>query len=94
MNFEELAIGGVTLIPLVIGLVQLLKKLNVTGNKLIAISVGISVLIGAAYQLMLLLPVTEPWVEAIIFIVAFALFGLSASGLYSVGSELSKRRMN
>jgi hypothetical protein len=89
MDFTQLAIGGVLLIPLIIGIVRVIKKAGVVGNALMYWAIGISMIIGLLYKLSIMFPVTQQWVELVIFVVAFGLVGLSATGLYDLSKDLA-----
>lgn len=73
-------------IVMVIGLVELAKKLGVDGNKSLTLSMVIGVAFGVAYQLAEMYPAVYPWFGMVVF---GLLTGLAASGLYDVGKRFS-----
>lgn len=86
--FEEYIVGGISIMAVIMGLVQLVKKLGVSGNILILVSVLIGFVIGAVYKLTGMYPQIAPWLELVIF----ALYmGLGATGLYSVGDRFVEK---
>lgn len=87
MDFASLAVGGVLLIPLIIGLVKVAKNLGMTGNKLTYLALGLGALFGLAFKLYQLFPATQVVIEVIIFVIGFALAGLAATGIYDLGKE-------
>lgn len=80
--FGELNVG--TLLVLILGLVEFVKKFGVTGNALTAASAAIGMLLCAVYQLGVMYPEWAPWVA---FVVYFLFGGLAASGLYDLGKR-------
>lgn len=85
LDFASLAIGGIALIPLVIGLVQVIRNLGVSGNPLTFYALGIGAIAGLLFKISQMFPIAQPWVELVIFTVGFALFALAATGLYDLG---------
>jgi len=84
-SFAELAIGSVLVIPMVMGLVQFLKKFgldgiwNMVASFIIAVALG-----GIAYGINeSLLPAA--WIPYIKWVVFALSVGLGSSGLYDVG---------
>lgn len=77
----DVFISGFSFVGVILAIVELLKKFGLTGNKLIAISATVGVMLGVGYKLSLMYAaVIGPWFEVAIFgIVA----GLVASGAYS-----------
>jgi len=89
-DFSSLAIGGVLLIPLVIGLVQLSKKLGVDGNWLIGEAFGLAALFGMlAYAINtgLMPAVAVPWIQMVFVGLGCGVVGLAASGLVDLGKQ-------
>ena len=85
MDFNQLAVGGTLLIPLVIGLVQVIKNLGVTGKALTYVALAIGALLGLFYKLYQMIPGAQPVIEVIVFVIGFALFALAATGIYDLG---------
>jgi len=89
MNYYDVAVLGVPLLFVVIGLVEYLKKFGVTGNWLLGSSMLIGVLLGGGYQLS---AVGFPVDFAGWFGVGFYGIGLGivASGVYDVAKNIAK----
>jgi hypothetical protein len=89
-DFGQLAIGGVLLVPLVVGLVQISRKLGVKDNWLILEAFGLADLFGMiAYGInegLIPAPVV-PWVTMVFVGLGCGVVGLSASGLVSLGKQ-------
>lgn len=66
-------------IGVILGLVEMVKRLGVSGNKLIFVSMVIGVVLSFVYYLQVLLPAISPWVQIGFLSVAY---GLAACGLY------------
>ena len=80
------SIGGFSTILIVAGIVELFKKLNVQGNILILVSIGIGALFGAAFRLYDMYPVIQPWLELVYYSLGF---GIGAAGLYDIAKRFS-----
>ena len=74
MDFE--LIGGIAAVPIIIGLVQLLKSIGFPAKYagVLAVGLGLAASLGYTYFQ------AEPWYEAAVMGLAV---GLSAAGLYS-----------
>lgn len=81
-------IDGISVILLIVGLVELVKKFGVEGNKLTAISVLIGVLVGVGFRLYTMIPAAAPWIEVAVTGLAF---GLAATGLYDLAKNAGTR---
>jgi hypothetical protein len=82
MDFSQYVIAGVPLILVVLGLVEFIKGLGVTGNNVKLVSLAIGLLLGVGYQLSVAMPVGfGGWFGVIVFGLAL---GLVASGIYDV----------
>lgn len=82
----EIAIGGVSLLVLVLGLVEFAKRLGVQGKASMVLAMVLGVVIGVVYKLMGIYPVIDPWVQVVVFGLAF---GLAATGIYDIGKNLT-----
>lgn len=80
--FGEFSPGLV--IVMVLGLVELCKKLGLEGNKLLLVAMGIGIGLGALGEVVVQFPEVLPWVKIVVYGV---LTGLTASGLYDVGKR-------
>lgn len=83
-------INGISIVLLIVGLVELVKKFGVEGNKLTAISVLIGVLVGVTYKLYTMIPAVAPWIEVAVIGLAF---GLAATGLYDLVAKNAGTRL-
>ena len=81
MEYSEAIVGGIPLIVVVIGLVEMLKKLGVHDNWLILASMLVGIVLGIGYKLSLA-PIAgfSGWFGAVIYGLGL---GLVASGLYA-----------
>ena len=79
--FTEAIVAGVPLLFVVIGLVQLSKKLGASGNALTLISMGIGLVLGVCYQLATVGFPTNfgGWFAVIVYGLGL---GIVASGVY------------
>ena len=80
MNME-MVIGGIAVIPLLIGLGEVLKKWGVEDRWVIASNMVVAVVIAEAAQVAKAYPNAEPYFIALIVGLGMA---LAANGLYSV----------
>ena len=89
-NFAQLAIGGVLLVPLVVGLVQISRKLGVKDNWLVLEAFGLASGFGmVAYGINegLIPAPAVPWITMVFVGLGCGVVGLSASGLVSLGKQ-------
>ena len=86
-DLSSLLVAGVPFLYIVFGLVEFVKKLGLSGKRLILVSMLIGVILGMAYQVSISgLPATfAAWFGVTCFGLAI---GLTASGIYDF---LSKR---
>ena len=82
-------IGGFSTILLVAGIVDLFKKLNVQGNVLILVSIGVGAVFGAGFKLYEMYPVIQPWLELVYYSLGF---GLGAAGLYDITKRFTSTK--
>jgi ABC-type uncharacterized transport system permease subunit len=80
MDFGNFIVNPVTLLALVFGLVEFVKSLGATGNKLRWISVGIGVFLAVIYQLRVVFPAAQTYIDIVFFGIAV---GLAACGIFS-----------
>lgn len=93
MNFQDAAIGGVSLFLLILGLVEAAKKFGIQdkGSTLLSIALGV-VLFGffQASQLGLIPADVLPWIEVLVYGLGG---GLAVTGLYDfVNARTLNRR--
>lgn len=87
MDFDQI-VNGIPLIFVVMGLVEFVKAFGVQGNALTAVSFGIGLALGLAYQISLGVPVGfAGWFGAVIFGLAL---GLVASKVYDAIRSAAK----
>lgn len=72
------------ILAMIIGLVELAKKLGLQGSACLIASMVLGILFGVAFQLGALYPAINIWIQIVVYGI---LFGLAASGLYDVGKR-------
>lgn len=88
MDFSQYLVAGVPLILVVLGLVEWVKSLGVTGNAAKVVSLAIGLLLGVGYQFSVTPPVGfSGWFTVIVFGLAL---GLVASGIYDAVKNATK----
>jgi uncharacterized membrane protein HdeD (DUF308 family) len=80
MNLENFIVNPVTLALIILGVVEMIKKFGVTGNKLLIISMLVGILFGVVYKMYELYTPVKVYIDVIFFGIAA---GLGASGIYS-----------
>lgn len=92
MNFEELVVNGIPLIPLIIGLVAFAKSMGLAGKGLRVLSACLGLALGIGYQLSLAFPVTyAEWFGLVVYGLGL---GVVASGLVDTARDLAARMAN
>lgn len=87
MDFTSAVVMGIPLVLVIIGLVEMVKKLGVAGNLLIVVSMAIGLVFGIAYQYSLApLFGFAAWFNAIVYGLSL---GLVASGIYSAAKTIT-----
>ena len=87
MNFDQL-VNGIPLALVVMGLVEWIKALGVSGRLLTILSLAIGLVLGIAYQLSIEMPVDfAGWFGAVVFGLAL---GLTASKVYDAIRSAAK----
>lgn len=85
----EIAVAGVPLVLVILGLVEWVKSMGVTGKPLTALSMTLGLVLGGGYQLTQGVPVNwNGWFTVIVFGLAY---GLVASGIYKVMKQTSTK---
>lgn len=88
MDFSQYVVAGVPLVLVVLGLVEWVKSLGLTGNSVKFVSMGIGLVLGIGYQLSVAVPVGfSGWFGASVFGLAL---GLLASGIYDAVKNATK----
>ncbi len=82
-------IAGFSTLLIVAGIVELFKKFNVSGNWLVVISMLVGTIFGVVYQLYILYPAAQAWIEVGYFGIGM---GLGASGLYSITKRMTSTK--
>lgn len=87
---SDLVVGGISVLPLIIGLVQYFKDMfNLEGKPAQVCAFVVTIVVVAAVQLMPIVPAPYgQYVELVLSIVAWS---LAAQGLYQVGSNFVNR---
>ncbi len=85
LNAPEIAIALVIIVPVILGIVEMLKRLGMNSKWAPLASVGIGVLLMLAGTTAEAYPGFAPWIIAII---VGLVLGLAASGLYSGQKKL------
>src|SRR4030042_5812483 len=80
MDLSNFLVNPVTLALIILGVVEMIKKFGVTGNKLLIISMIVGVSFGVVYKLYELYTPSQPYIDVVFFGIAA---GLGASGIYS-----------
>jgi Na+/H+-dicarboxylate symporter len=80
MDLSNFIVNPVTLCLIILGVVEMIKKLGITGNKLLLISMAVGFGLALIYQVGELCAPSHPYIEVLFFGIAA---GLGASGIYS-----------
>ncbi len=80
MDLSNFLVNPVTLALIVLGIVEFIKKFNVTGNKLMLVSMGVGIFFGLLYKTRDMYVPAQPYIDVAFFGIAV---GLGASGIYS-----------
>lgn len=94
MDFAELAIGGVALIPVIMGLVEFSKKLGAQGKGLIVEAFGLGVLLAGVWgtiEFGLMPEPALPWVKVAAVALGGGVAALAAVGDYDLAKRLASR---
>ena len=82
MDFSDALVNGIPLVFVIAGLVQFAKKFNLKGEACTALSLGLGVVLGVAYQLRAGPPADfAGWFGAVLYGLAL---GITTAGLYDV----------
>ena len=85
MNFDAI-VSGLPLLLVVLGLVEWVKRLGLSGKPVILVSMGIGLVIGIAYQVSIALPIDfAGWFGAAVYGIGL---GIVASGIYDAGKSI------
>ncbi len=74
------------ILTMILGLVEFAKRLSITGNASLILSMVLGVVFGLLWMVAQLYPVVLPWLQAVVF---GLLFGLAASGIYDLGKRFT-----
>ena len=86
MDFSNAVVAGIPLVLVVIGLVEWIKRLGLSGTALNVVALLIGLGLGVAYQCSIVVPVDfAGWFTAGVYGVAL---GLVASGIYDAGKSI------
>lgn len=90
MDFSDAIVNGIPLVVLIIGLVQFLKELGVSGPWLRVASAAIGLVLGVLYQLSLFMPADlGGWLGVVVYGLGL---GLTASGLVDTARRIVAAR--
>ena len=82
MDFGDAILNGIPLVFVIGGLVEFAKKFNLKGEACTALSLGLGVVFGIAYQLQAGMPADfAGWFGAVLYGLAL---GITTSGLYDI----------
>ena len=88
MDFTQYLVAGVPLVLVVLGLVEWVKSLGLTGVAVKFVSMAIGLVLGIGYQLSIAVPIGfSGWFDASVFGLAL---GLVASGIYDAAKNATK----
>jgi len=93
-DLSQVAIGGVVLIPVVIGLMEFAKKMGLRGKPkplMIAafcLLIGFGFLSGAISENLIPGPAL-PWIRVSVLALGFAVVGMASMGVYDVAKKLA-----
>ncbi len=85
---DNVIYSGVSLIALVIGVVQVIKRTNIPSQYIQYIAMALAFLIFGGSKLVEAYPTTKVFFD----IVITGLYGISATGLYDVARSMSTRK--
>ena len=89
MDFADVVVNGIPLLALIIGLVQFAKEMGLGGKALRALSAGIGLALGVAYQVSLGPPTDfTGWFGVVLYGLGL---GVVASGLIDAARDLARR---
>lgn len=90
MDFSDAVVGGIPLVVLIIGLVQFLKELGVSGVALRIASAALGLVLGVLYQLSLAMPAD---LGGYLGVAVYGLaLGVTASGLVDAARRVVAAR--
>lgn len=81
-------IAGISVTAVVMGVTELIKTAGIPSKYLPWVAIVVAVAIGVADQLAQMYPAINPWLGTVI---VYIVIGLSATGLYRVGSNWLRR---
>ena len=91
-DLSQVAIGGVVLIPVVIGLMEFAKKMGLRGKPLMiaafCLLIGFGFLSGAISENLIPGPAL-PWIRVVVLALGFAVVGMASMGVYDVAKKLA-----
>lgn len=89
MDFSDVVVNGVPLMLLIVGLVQFISEMGISGKALRVVSAVIGLGMGIAYQMSQSVPVDfSGWFGAVLYGLAL---GVTASGLVDQVRDLAGR---
>lgn len=91
VDFTQIAVGGVALIPMIVGLMQFSKKFGLSGRGLMIVSAVVLLVFGGvagAINEGLIPEPALPWIRVAVYSLGFLVTGLAAMGLYDVAKKI------
>jgi hypothetical protein len=91
-DLSQVAIGGVVLIPVVIGLMEFAKKLGLHGRPLMVTAFAVLLAFGGlsgAISEQLIPPPALPWIRVGVLALGFSVVGMASMGVYDVAKKLA-----
>jgi len=96
VEYSQVAIGGMAVIPMVIGLMQFAKKLGLRGNALVVAAFSVLTLVGGvagAISEGVMPEVAIPYIDVAFYALGLAVTGMASMGLYEVGKDWATKEV-
>jgi len=85
----DLAIGGISALALVVGLVQAAKEqFGISGRGAFILALVLGLVISLAYQVGVMFPSFAPWIQQVVI---GLVIGMAATGWYDLGSKWTRK---
>ena len=95
VEYSQVAIGGMAVIPMVIGSMQFAKKLGLRGNLLVIVAFLVLALVGGiagAITEGVMPEVAIPYINVAFYALGLSVTGMASMGLYEVGKDWATKR--
>ncbi|OGN99038.1 MAG: hypothetical protein A2Z71_03340 [Chloroflexi bacterium RBG_13_50_21] len=80
MDLNNFLVNPITLTLIILGVVEMIKKFGITGNKLMLVSMAVGITFGVVYKVYELYTPSKVYIDVLFFGIAA---GLGATGIYS-----------